>query len=209
MQEKEKGKARPFIVMDGWFPCLMLYDDGEEKENSQYIVIHGKWTILHTFSTEQKAREHLFKDMHNKELHHKVEQACTTHLSSFYPQFSERFKPIDWKLNVLAKLKTDKEFRSTIVFQDAETSIIHIIPGKVGGVASAAKEIQALLSPELNEGKILHEDGYCYVADGVLSKGKEEASEKPKDLSRNTCGLHTAEEIAESSLSALTLRPLL
>ncbi len=198
-QEKEKGAARPFIVMDGWFPCLMLYDDGAVKENSQYIVIHGKWTILHTFGTEQEARQQLFKDLHNRELQDKVEKACTEHLSNFYPEFSERFKPVDWKLNVLAKLKTDKEFRSTIVFQDAETSIIHIIPGKVGGVASAAQEIQTLLSSERTENKILCENGYCYVANGVLAKGKEEASEKPKDWSRNTCGLQTAKEITESS----------
>jgi hypothetical protein len=202
-QEKEKGKATPFIVMDGWFPCLMSYDDGELKENSQYIVIHGKWTILDTCSTEKEARRHLYNRMHNKELQDKVEQECRAHLSSFYPEFSERFKPVGWKLNVLAKLKTDKEFRSTVVFQDAKTDIIHIIPGKVGGVSSAGQEVLALLNSELNEDKIQSEEGYRYVVDGVLFKGKEEASEKPHDMSRNTSGLQTAREISESECVAV------
>lgn len=200
-EENEKGKQTPFIVMDGWFPCLMSYDDGEKKENSQYIVIHGKWTILASCPTEEEARYRLSDNLQNQELQETIEKSCREHLSHFYPEFHGRFKYLGWKGNVLAKVVTDKEFRSTIVFQDESTDIIHIIPGKVGGVGSAAKEVLTLLNHQLNKDKILSEDGYLYVDNGVLSKGKEEVSEKPKDLSRNTSSLQTSTEILLSNSS--------
>src|SRR5690606_32930840 len=53
-----------FIVMDGWFPCLMPYISNKEPANPtqldsfhrNYILTHGKWTIMGTYYTATEAR---------------------------------------------------------------------------------------------------------------------------------------------------------
>jgi FAD dependent oxidoreductase len=54
--EDKKFNVRPFsfIVMDGWFPCLMPYGDPIKEVNEfkrHYIMTHGKWTITGSFKT--------------------------------------------------------------------------------------------------------------------------------------------------------------
>ena len=42
--------------MDGWFPCIMPYIEGDERNTyRKYIVTHGKYTIMGSFKTPEEA----------------------------------------------------------------------------------------------------------------------------------------------------------
>lgn len=50
-------KPFSFIVMDGWFPCVMPFDDRVNKDVpvTKYMLTHGKWTILGSYRTCEAA----------------------------------------------------------------------------------------------------------------------------------------------------------
>lgn len=189
-------KPIPFIVMDGWFPCLMLYNDGEEKENSTYLLYHGKYSILDTCATAGEARDLLQRRLQDKQMEIDIEKLARTHFASFDPQFSsERFKYLGWKGNVLAKAKTEKEFRGAFVLEDADTKIIHIFPGKVNNIFDVGREVLDLIEADLHPEEIISENGYRYTRKGTLFQARDEISEKPDEFLRNTSSLQTAEEL--------------
>ncbi len=198
-QEKRMPKPIPFIVMDGWFPCLMLYNDGEEKENSTYLLYHGKYSILDTCATAGEAKELLQKRLQDKQMESHIERLARTHFASFYPEFSsERFKYLGWKGNVLAKAKTNKEFRGAFVLEDADTKIIHIFPGKVNNIFDVGREVLDLIEADLHPEEIITENGYRCTRKGALFQARCEISEKPDELLRNTSSLQTAEAVKRS-----------
>jgi glycine/D-amino acid oxidase-like deaminating enzyme len=195
LQEKELGKARPFIVMDGWFPCFMPYDDSENvdpSKNSTYIVTHGSYTIIGTRDTEKEMSVFLEKTLSDQTREKEVRDNSEKHLCEFWPAFKERFKYTKWIGTVLAKIVSDTEFRSAITFK-AKNGMIYVIPGKLNNIFDIAREVNHLVNNQLSNQIILSENGFQYVKGGLLDEGREEILKKPEDISRNTCFLQTKE----------------
>ncbi len=188
--------CRPFsfIVMDGWFPCMMPYCDNEDdlsfspKASRKYIVTHGKWTIMGSFDTAKKA-ENLLSQLDDDFIEQHIRPSVSSEMNRFWPEFQSRFRYLGWKGSVLAKIKTDKEFRSAVTFMSGR--LIQIIPGKVSNVFDAANEVFQLI----NQQNVLSRNNYQYVQGGVLDDAMQEISETPKIEAQNTCGLQTYNEI--------------
>lgn len=178
-----------FITMDGWFPCLMPYDDRTNisQEFQHYIMTHGMWTIIGSYATQGEAQKCL--DMvDDKFIIGKVKINCESEMHRFWPEFKERFEYIDWKGSVLAKIKTDKEFRGTVTFK-ASNDVIYVFPGKVSNIFEAGREVSALLS---GKNVSAAESGkYHFVQHGAIDAYKHEIAEKPKQNHRATCELQT------------------
>lgn len=199
-KEKERGKPNPFIVMDGWLPCLMSYDDcSEEVENRKYIMTHAKWTILASCNTPEAAQKILYETKSNSLIEKKIEKNCNKSLSRFWPEFKERFQYVKWIATVLAKIVTDSEYRSAVTFSKDE--MLYVIPGKINNIFDAGRETLTLLTRNSMQHRddILCEEGCEYVKGGTLDRGQSEISTKPVDPSRNTCSLQTSFEILSKS----------
>lgn len=177
-----------FIVMDGWFPCLMPYDDRTSKEEvfSKYIMTHGKWTILSSYETANEAKDCL-ASINDEFVSQRIIPCCERDMERFWPEFKQKFIYVTWIGAVLAKIKTEREFRSAVTFQNEENGMIYVIPGKVSNIFDVGEEVLDLV--ELSPKKVIREGEYCYVKSGVLFAAKQEITEKPKDISQNTCEL--------------------
>lgn len=189
--EDLKSSPAPFsvIFMDGEFPCLMPYDDrtGEEEDlNRNYIMTHGKWTIMCSEDTPEDAGKILNK-IDDRFIERKVKPRCEAEMRRFWPKFGERFVYKGWKGNVLPKIRANGEFRSAITFADQD--MIYVIPGKITNVGDAARETRAIL----NNDNVLVNGNYRYVRDGVLDEGLQEIKEAV--TVRNTCDLQTFREL--------------
>jgi FAD dependent oxidoreductase len=183
-----------FIVMDGWFPCLMPYDDRKDvktEASSKYILTHGKWTIMGSFQTAEEAKNRL-STVNDEFISQKVKPNCEEEMEKFWPEFQKKFKYIKWIGAVLAKIKTEREFRSAVTFQNKENGMIYIIPGKVSNIFDAGEEVLALV--DLEQKEIIKDGHYCYVKGGTLDTAQREIFEKPDDNSRSTCRLQTYEK---------------
>tara|TARA_Y100000588_G_scaffold351681_1_gene403685 strand:+ start:4623 stop:5996 length:1374 start_codon:yes stop_codon:yes gene_type:complete len=194
LQHKDKNpdeKPISFIVMDGWFPCLMPYIcDSEDPENidRKYILTHGKWTIMGSYRDSAEAKDVLDK-INDDFVEEKILQPSLKEMERFWPGFTKRFEYIGWKGAVLAKLKTKREFRSAVTFE--QDNIIHIIPGKVSNIFDAENEVKLLLSNK----NTLTASGYTFVKGGVLDASMAEISEKPSASDRCTANLETFKEL--------------
>jgi len=197
--EDHKETALPFsfIVMDGWFPCIMPYDN-KEKSNSdkkrKYIVTHGKWTIMGSYKTAAEANSPL-STVNDSFINDSVKPRCEDEVIRFWPEFKGRFRYLTWVGAVLAKIKTDREFRSAVTFQCQLNDVIYVIPGKVSNIFDAGREAISLV-----RNKNIISEQYCrYVKNGILSDSKNEILEKPKG-SRNTCNLQTYRQKNKNSV---------
>lgn len=203
MQEEEKGPANGLIIMDGWFPCMVHYDKEGENGRSRFLLTHAKLTNLNSCKTAEEARTLLFQELATPGFLSEVEEPARKHMDRFYPGFSDRFKFIKCQSTVHAKISSNTDFRETVVFNDKESNIIHIVPGKIANVTDAAEDILKLLAPiltpalcpEASNSQILSENGYEYVDGGTLSRSKQEVSQKPTDPARSTYVLQTGAEI--------------
>lgn len=177
-----------FIVMDGWFPCLMPYDDRTNKNEvfSKYIMTHGKWTIMGSYQTRKEAQTCL-TSINDKFIAEKVRLNCENEMEIFWPGFKQKFVYKTWIGSVLAKIKTEREFRSAVTFRNKKNGMIYIIPGKVSNIFDAAEEILSLLG--LDKKKVINKGNYSYVKDGSLFEARHEITEKPKNVVQNTCEL--------------------
>lgn len=181
-----------FIVMDGWYPCIMPWiEDNEKTENfRKYVVTHGSYTIMDSFSNVEEANDCLATIDENFVEKH-IRPKCEFEMNRFWPEFFDclpnstepRFKYIGYKGSVLAKAKSNGEFRSSIIFE--VNGMIYIFPGKVSNIFDAARETLSLI----NNTNILKHGDYRYVQGGSLHEGIAEFSEAI--TVRNTCDLHT------------------
>lgn len=197
--EDTQSTTRPFsfIVMDGWFPCMMPYCDKpqdfevSERAGRKYIVTHGKWTIMGSCNTPIEA-ERLLSRIDDEFIETSVRPSSASEMSRFWPEFGSRFRFTGWKGSVLAKLKTTKEFRSAVTFE--KDRLINIIPGKVSNIFDVEREVVALINQQ--NVQVLNE--YKYVLGGVLDDALQEIIEIPEVSSLSTCNLQTHEEIRQS-----------
>jgi hypothetical protein len=183
-----------FIVMDGWFPCLMPYNDQFEKDirHRHYILTHGKWTIMGSFQNAEDAKD-LLANLSEDFIHKEIKSNCEQQIMRFMPDFKNRFNYLGWKGEVLAKIKTNKEFRSAVTYETHR--VIHIIPGKVSNIFDASSEVISLVENK----NTVTEGNYKYVKGGVLYESFNEITEKPVPGSRNTCTLQTFEELTKKT----------
>lgn len=196
--EDKKSTPLPFsfIVLDGLFPCLMPYvreDPIKENESGRkYILTHGRWTIMGSYKTTGEAKATLAKITDHR-IETQIKPNCEYEIERFIPGFKSRFKYCGWQGAVLAKIKTNKEFRSAITFE--ENKIIHIIPGKVSNIFDVASEVKALITNK----NVKNIGGYKYVTNGVLDRGaqhgEKELTEPVSNADRNTCELQTFDEL--------------
>ena len=192
---KEPAQTFSKIFMDGFFPCVMPYDDRKQKEEfiRKYILTHGKYTILGSYKTFEEAQKQLAEIP--EEFIEFIKKLCEENTTHFWPDFLKLFQySEEYKVAILPKIKTDKEFRSAVTFQDAQ-GVIYVIPGKINNIFDVEQEVFSLIKGK----NIIHEGEFRYVSGGVLDGAQSEISEKPKDMSRNTCGLQTYEEFKQNA----------
>lgn len=190
-----------FIVMDGWFPCIMPYDDSITNHGSKilkYILTHGKWTIVGSYQTAEEASIRL-ASIDEKFVTQYVKPPCESEIIKFWPEFKKRFKYLTWVGAVLAKIKTDREFRSAVTFKDLLSGVVYVIPGKVSNIFDSEKEVINLI----NNQNTLIDKNYQYIKGGVLDDSTSEITEKPKDPNRNTCELQPYQKIYENNVKIL------
>lgn len=191
-RDKAPTSDKPFsmIVMDGWFPCLMPsvnYDDRDRKQPShRYILTHGKWTIMGSYATAEGANARL-KSTNDDFINKNVRPNCEQEMCRFWPVFKERFEYLGWVGAVLAKIKNNREHRSSVVLQELSSGVIHVHPGKVSNIFDAADEVTAFIE---NQYVLRNEKaGYAYIKGGTLESAMPEFKEPITQ--RNTCDLQT------------------
>lgn len=185
-------KPFSFIVMDGWFPCVMPYDDRTSSDSLErhYILTHGKWTILDSCETPEKA-QNILDQMYDTFVETQIKPKCEESINSFWPNFAERFEYCGWKGGVLAKVRTNTEFRSAVTFEDDR--IVYVIPGKVSNIFNAADEAISLIQ---DKDIICDDNGYRYVRGGTLDSATNEVIQPIEDMERNTCQLKTVHNLS-------------
>ena len=182
-------KPFSFIVMDGWYPCMMPaveYGSEQSQGPKRYILTHGMWTIMASYTEVSNAKKHL-ASIDDTFIDEQVRPSCEREINRFLPSFKNRFKYIKWIGAVLAKIRNNREFRSSITLQDAESGMIYVLPGKVSNIFDAETEVEALIRGE----NVIHNEdvGYSYVRDGTLDAALPEFKEEITE--RNTCDLQT------------------
>lgn len=193
-----KATERPFsfTVMDGLFPSLIPYCDSEkdtlvdEITCRKYILYHCKYHIMGSFITHKEASQLLAK-LDDQFIESSIKPASEAEINRFWPEFEHRFQYIGWKGSVLAKLKTEKDFRSAITFE--KDNVIHVIPGKISNIFDAEREVVALLSQE----NILKHDGYSYMKHGVLDSSMTEITEIPELNAKSIYNLQTYNDLVQ------------
>lgn len=186
-----------FIVMDGWFPCVMPYDDRVDTSVpiSKYMVTNGKWTILGSYRTREAAEE-AFTTIDRHSVETTVKNCCEKELLRFFPNFFNEFEYDSLIMKILPKIKTDREFRSAVTFQDARNELIHIVPGKVNNIFDAEREVFAYVESDIGrtDDRFIHENHWRYIKGGTLHDAAEEIKDKVLKT-RNTCNLQTYVEV--------------
>jgi hypothetical protein len=194
----QKPEALPvsFIVMDGFFPCLMPYQDtrhDDGKLDNTYILTHGKWTILGSYAQPEQAQQAL-KSLPEMLVKNTIRLCSEKAMMQFWPEFCDRFKFVGWKGTVLAKMRTGPGFRGSVTF--ANKGIIHVFPGKINNVYDAEREVLQLLQNE----DVLQKDDYQYVRGGVLDLSLHEIVEKPRPGDQDTCSLQTLADLTHGAM---------
>jgi hypothetical protein len=190
-------KPFSFIVMDGWFPCIMPYIDELDNDTAnttyteeglpmrKYILTHGSYTIMASCSTPVEAYG-VLNNVTDEFVSEQIKPRCEAEISRFWPDFKDRFKYISWKGEVLCKLKTQREFRGCVTYA-GPFGVIHVIPGKISNIFDAEEETMALI--EKRPESICVKNGYSYMKGGVLDHASTEITEAP--TGHNTSFLNT------------------
>ena len=192
-----------FIVIDGWFPCIMPHVADKEESGSiyrKYIVTHGKYTIMGSYKTVKEAKDCL-ESIDEKFVKTNVQPRCESEMERFWPLFGtrmpdsmcRRFQYVGWEGVVLAKIKTNLEFRSAVTFK--REGVVYVIPGKVSNIFDAGRETLLLIKNK----NVLEQGVYQHIKNGVLDNGVSEITEVIDPKIRNTCNLQTYEEITKCS----------
>ncbi|KAL4747967.1 hypothetical protein BDW72DRAFT_196251 [Aspergillus terricola var. indicus] len=178
-----------FIVMDGWFPCLMPCI-GDPSKIGDYILTHGAYTILDSYETPAEAGfclSTLAPDFMDSQICPRIKEQ----MERFWPGFTRRFHYNGWKGRVLPKMVTDTEFRSSVVFE--ADGVVCIFPGKISNVVDAAEEVASLIGG--TDVKVTRCDGYGYARDSELNRSRKEIEMRPIVKDRDTYFLQTHREL--------------
>lgn len=133
------NKPFSFTIMDGWYPCLMPYENTWEKpKNRIYVLYHAKYTILGSYKTIWEANNTI-KKLSDEIIKNNIKPLFEKDILKYYPKFKKRFKYIGYNTAIATKIKSQSEFRSTIVF--SENNIIHVFSGKINNIFDAAEKV--------------------------------------------------------------------
>ncbi|KTD18432.1 FAD-dependent oxidoreductase [Legionella jordanis] len=219
-KDTQPKSDKPFsaIVMDGMFPCMMPVVDKPNFEQD-YILTHGAYTIMASSETPEQARE-ILNSITDDYIKTMIKPRIEGEAKRFWSWFSTteqtgepgeqalnglsgkleqhqpetgRFEYCGWAGEVLAKMKTQTEFRGSIVFM--YNNILYCFPGKVSNVLNVGDEAVQLLLGE----NCITENGITYVKNGVLDMARYEIHSKPAPDEPNTCTLNTFERLKEIS----------
>jgi hypothetical protein len=197
LYKDKKHKEHPFsvIVMDGLFPCIMPVVDSNDKDScGKYLLTHAKYTTLASCKKLEDAQRLLDEIDDNFILKEgSIKDHCESEMVRFWPEFKERFTYLGWKGAVLAKTKTNTEFRSAITFADKEKHIIYVFPGKVANIFEVEEEVEALLTKR----NIVDSGNYQYMRNGILHQAISELNEEAKEDNRNACSQQTYRNMLE------------
>lgn len=190
MYEDTRSNSAPFsfTVMDGWFPCMMPYEEGTNPTNRKYMLYHSKWTIMGSFKTVKEANE-VYDKIDDEFVKTQLKSLFEKDIKRFWPEFEERFTYDGFKKGVLAKIRSNREFRSTLTF--ASDDIINVVPGKINHIFDVEEEVKALIENQ----NLVIKGNYSYVKGGTLDSAMAEILEKPDDNAANTCSLQTYQEL--------------
>jgi glycine/D-amino acid oxidase-like deaminating enzyme len=188
--QQPQEKPLSFIVMDGWFPCVMPVIDSHETRQKKYILTHGSYTILGSFDRYQEGQE-LLDNLDDESIASRIKPHCEREITRFWPGFLDRFHYRGWKGNVLAKLKTTSEFRSSLTFE--KDGVIHIFPGKVSNVVTAADEVTALINEiaRRRRGVVRECNGVRFTVRSAFHTHGMEIGDKPEQGDQHTSNLQT------------------
>lgn len=162
------------LFLDGANPCLM------QSSDSQYILTHGKYTLLASRNTPEEARQALDKAKEINLLESKIKPLVEADLLRYYPNFFERFKYVGYNCGVVAKVLTETEFRLGFALQTPD-KVIHAMLGKISNAPAVARECVQLV--ESNGTTEIQ--GYAYPSDGILSSSMHELGEKPQQQGKH------------------------
>ncbi|RDH36786.1 hypothetical protein BDQ94DRAFT_157630 [Aspergillus welwitschiae] len=190
----------PFIVMDGWFPCIMPAVSTHERPHRDYLIIHGAYTVMGSYDSLQEAQD-LLGRLDDAVIGTKVRSHIEHELDRFWPGYTARFTYKGWKGTTLPKLKTRAEFRGSLTFE--KDGIIYIFPGKVNNVFNAAQETLTLVDhiakertgvlPLAQNGtSSVHAcNGVRYTTDGAISTASQELADQPGAGEQSTSNLQS------------------
>lgn len=206
---ESSGRPVSLIVMDGWFPCLMPYCDStaeNKKFDGKYIMTHGLYTIMGSYSTAEEANE-ILANLSPEYIEKFVRPNCEREMNRFWPEFAARFTYMgEWKGSTLAKIITNSEFRSAVTFaseqkfNDLSVKLIHVIPGKITNVFDAANEVLAVIEQK----NLIQEGNFQYMQGGVMDKSQSELRETLGNTDRRTTNLQTyAKWLEENKVSSI------
>ncbi|KAI8062526.1 hypothetical protein BC940DRAFT_308467 [Gongronella butleri] len=137
-------KPFSFTVMDGWYPCIMPYENAWKSPNNRtYVLYHAKYTILGTFDTVAQA-QNVLDNMTDNDVQGK-RPLFEKDIHRYYPTFADRFVHVGYNTGIATKIKSQSEFRSAIVFAD-DDEVIHVFSGKVNNIFAAADRVVKLVS---------------------------------------------------------------
>lgn len=138
-----------------------------------YILTHGSYTILGSFPRPEQAQDLLDRacgpsstssdssSPKEANLLCQLRTAAETEMCRFWPLFRDRFRYRGCQSSVLAKLRTECEFRSSIVF--SQERVIYVFPGKISNIFRACDDVVSLIA--------------AAIWTGVRSKDKEKEKE--------------------------------
>ncbi|GLA47660.1 hypothetical protein AnigIFM63604_002469 [Aspergillus niger] len=189
-----------FIVMDGWFPCIMPAVSTHERPHRDYLIIHGAYTVMGSYDSLQEAQD-LLGRLDDAVIGTKVRSHIEHELDRFWPGYTARFTYKGWKGTTLPKLKTRAEFRGSLTFE--KDGIIYIFPGKVNNVFNAAQETLTLVDHIAKERTVVlplaqngtssvHAcNGVRYTTDGAISTASQELADQPGAGEQSTSNLQS------------------
>ena len=180
--KQSNGKPFSFIVMDGWYPCLMPTVKDDEFDNT-YILTHGCYTIMASCQTPEHAKA-ILDDYTDDFINEGPRNSSEQDMLRYCPDFLDRFEYLGWKGEVLAKPRTKSEFRSAITF--GYGNIVHVIPGKVSNVINAANE-----SRQIIENRNCKKSGnVTYASHGILDIAQKDIEDHPVSSDASTVNLN-------------------
>lgn len=202
--EDQMPTTKPFstIIMYGWYPCILpIIDEPEhilqknEPINRHYIVTHAQLTILKTFTRSFDANFFLEKTLTEDFVVNEIKPRVESEFKKYWPEFAARFKYKGFQGCVIPKLSTTSDLRASVTVM--HDGVIHMIPGKVSGVMSAAREAAVLLEGE----NVIIKGKYQYVRNGVYHSAVGEIADKPAPGASSTYNLQTHDDLTQLTRS--------
>jgi hypothetical protein len=111
-----------------------------------YIVTHAEYTHV-TFTNDYGEAKGLLRALGErrgyveKNVRPKIEESIT----SFMPDFAEKFEYADYFVSMKTKILTTTEFRGSYVWKEPAKRLLHVFSGKIDTIFEAGDQVRKLL----------------------------------------------------------------